>query len=195
MAITALHANPKILWYKIANDLSAIFGVPDTGIINAVNVAQQGSECRDIFLSNTNYLIAGRQAHEYFCRRLPVGHRIKQLEYGSPVPILYLVDSVTGFSWFATALYYPEPSCFNGRVLKDGCHFLLENQVLRDRLFIHQARRHFAPHESTIFGIAASSLPPAANGRRSEIQRQIDRRVLHTGMAPVQEPPRDDIPF
>lgn len=194
MAITVLSNNPKVKWPLIVRDLAARFQRPEEALLNVVDVTSPAADMRDIFMVHPNFLLVGRAAQEYFVRRLPHGYRMKELDYGQSVPTFYIIDAISGFSKFFSALYFPEPECLSGRNLFSGCVFLLENQSLRDRLFVHQIRRHFAPHEPAIFGVAPGTLPQATVAGRNELVRTFARQCNH-GVVELQKTQTADIPF
>jgi len=114
--------------------------------------------------SGSGILLAGSQALKKFMENIPYGFQVRQLDYGSNIPQLLIVDSPTVMKVFWIALFYPEPYCYDGRNLYYGASFLLENQPLRDRLFVHQIRRSFAPHEPSIFAVEGRTLSSPARG-------------------------------
>lgn len=194
MAISVLNSNPRVKWRRLASDLGARFSRPDKGLLSVIDVWQSYSEARDLLMTNPNYLLVGRAAQELFVRRLPREYRMKELDYGSSLPILYIIDAASGYSKFFCALYYPEPQSFDGRNLFNGCCFLLENQTIRDRLFVHQIRRYFAPHEASIFGVDPGSLPAPAAGLGRRAVRPLASGQPQ-GMATVPGPQENDLPF
>lgn len=194
MAVTVLSSNPKVQWPRLAHDLSLKLHRPAQSLLGVVDVWQAWSEAKELHFGGPDYLLVGEAAHQFFARKLPSTYRMKSLDYGAAVPILYIVDEASGFSKFFTALYIPEPYSLDGRNIYNGLTFLLESQPMRDKLFVHQIRRTFAPHETSIFAVDPRTLPapPAAN-RLPALRTATRGRP--PGLVPLPGAQEDDLPF